>query len=132
MANQIIDDIESRERAMNFLRGKGWQYIQQPDWCAVNGDDWTVVEVKNKDLFTPGNNFPHFGIGLDKSQLFLRRKFQEGTGLRTYLINFVPDTDEGYGAYLDELDEKGGYYDTPGKIRIYPLEHFEKFEVKNG
>ena len=126
MVNQIIDDTESRSKARLLLKEKGYQYVQSPDWVGVNGDDWTVVEVKEKELFTPDENFPHYGIGLDKSQLFLRKKFQEGTGLRTYLINFVPGTEDIYGAYLDELDEKGQFLDTPNKIRIYPIESYTK------
>ena len=100
MVNQIIDDSASRAKARLLLKDKGYQYVQAPDWVCVNGDDWTVVEVKEKELFTPGSNFHHYGIGLDRSQLFLRKKLQEGTGFRTYLLNFVPDTEDIYGAYL--------------------------------
>ena len=121
----MIDDTESKERARKLLKDKGYQYVQAPDWVGINGDNWTVVEVKDKDLFEPGSNFPHWGIGLDKSQIFLRIKFQEGTGLRTYLLCFVKGTKDVYGAYLDELEVKGDFYDTKNKIRIYPLEHFE-------
>lgn len=126
MENQIIDDTESRSKARLLLKGGGWGYIQSPDWVAANGDEWVVVEVKEKELWEPGTNFPKYGIGLDNSQIFLRNKFQEGTGLRTYLLCYVKGTDDVYGAFLNELEAKGGYYDTKNKIRVYPLEHFKK------
>jgi len=126
MENKIIDDTESKSKARLLLKEKGYQYIQAPDWVAANGDEWFVVEVKDKELWEPGSNFPQWGIGLDKSQIFLRNKFQEGTGLRTYLLCYVKGTDDVYGAFLSELEGKGGYHDTPNKIRVYPLEHFKK------
>ena len=126
MENQIIDDTESRSKARLLLKGAGWAYVQAPDWVAANGDEWVIVEVKDKELWEPGANFPHWGIGLDKSQIFLRNKFQEGTGLRTYLLCYAKGTDDVYGAFLSELEAKGGYFDTKNKIRVYPLEHFKK------
>jgi len=133
MVNQIIDDTESRSKARLLLKEKGYQYVQSPDWVGVNGDDWTAVEVKAKELYTPDDDFPHYGIGLNKSQLFLRKKLQEGTGIRTYLLCFVKGTNDIYGAFLDELEAKGVYHDTPIKnIRVYPLEFFEKWVTLDG
>jgi len=126
MVNQIIDDSASRSKARLLLMEKGCQYVQAPDWVAANGDEWLVVEVKDKELWEPGANFPHYGIGMDKSQLFLRNKFQEGTGLRTYILCFAKGTNDVYGAFLDELEAKGGFHDTKNKIRVYPLENFKQ------
>jgi hypothetical protein len=47
--------------------------------------------------------------------------------LHTYLLVFVKGTDQIYGAYLDEL-EQGEFYDTPKRIRIYPIGNFTKLE----
>ena len=123
----MIDDSASRARARLMLMDKGYQYIQQPDWIAEKDGEWTFFEIKEKDLFTPGRNFPHFGYGLDISQIFLRKKAQGGLTPRTYLLCFVKDKPDVYGSYIDELEAKGGYYDTPSKIRIYPLTSFDKW-----
>ncbi len=123
----MIDDSESRSKARLLLISKGYQYIQQPDWIAMKDGEWTIFEIKEKELWEPGTNFPHYGIGLDISQIFLRKTIQGGLQLRTYLLCFVKGSDNIYGAYIDELEAKGGYYDTPSKIRIYPLTSFEKW-----
>ena len=127
----MIDDTESRSRARLLLKSEGYQYIQQPDWIAMKDGEWTVFEIKDKELFTPGSNFPHYGIGLDRSQIFLRKQIEQGLTLRTALICFVRGTDDVYIAYIDDLEAKGGYYDTPSKIRIYPLSSFEKISDLN-
>lgn len=129
-------------KTLGLLRQAGFKTIQQLDWVAKNdAGEWVIFEVKNKELFTPGRNFPHCGAGLNKSQLWLRTQLLNDLGWRTYLINFVPGTDEVYGAYLDELERKGGFFDTPKKIRIYPISSFnlittrttiDKGVVKNG
>lgn len=131
--NRIIDDTESRSKARLLLKENGYQYVQAPDWICIYGDDWTAVEVKEKELYTPDENFPYFGIGLNKSQLFLRKKLQEGTGMRTYLMCFIKGANDIYGAFLDELEAKGVYRDTPVQnIRVYPLEFFEKWTTLDG
>ncbi len=121
---------ESAEtKALYLLRDCGFTTIQQLDWIGkMNGGDcWTSFEVKGKELFTPGANFPHYGAGLDKSQLYLRTRLLGELGLRTYFINFVKGSDEVYGAYLDDLETKGEFYDTPKNgIRIYPIDNFSK------
>ncbi len=112
-------------KTLGLLRQAGFKTIQQLDWVAKNdAGEWVIFEVKNKEIFTPGKNFPYYGIGLNKSQLWLRTQLLNDLGWRTYLINFVPRTDEVYGAYLDEL-EKGELYDTKNDIRIYPIDNFK-------
>ena len=49
-------------------------------------------------------------------------------GWRTYLLVFAKGTNDVYGAYLDELENKGDYYDTPNRIRIYLITSFRKWD----
>ena len=123
---QTITDAESLSKARLLIMKWGYQHVQSPDWIAQKDGEWIIFEIKEKDLFTPGSNFPHYGIGLDKSQIFLRKQVHEGLTLRTSLLCFIKGSDDVYFAYIDELEAKANYYDTPSKIRIYPLEHFEK------
>jgi hypothetical protein len=115
-------------RTLELLRKSGFHYIQQLDNIAKNEDgNWLIFEIKERELFTPGTNFPHFGTGLDHSQLYLRTQLLKEKGLRTYLLVFVKETDDVYGAFLDDL-EQGDYYDTRRGIRIYPIDNFTKLE----
>jgi hypothetical protein len=79
-------------------------------------------------LFEPGPNFPHWGAGLNKSQLYLRTQLLNDLGWRTYLLVFVKGTNKAYGAYLDDLEKKGQFYDSPNGIRIYPIANFDAYE----
>ena len=116
-------------KALHLLRECGFTYIQQLDWFAKNDKgEWIVIEVKEKELFTPGSNFPYYGAGLDKSQLYLRTQLLDKLGFRTYLIIFAKGTEKVYGAYLDELEKKGDFYDTPNGIRIYKISNFEELK----
>lgn len=121
----LTDDQSAETKALWLLKKQGFQAIQQPDLIAKKDGKWTVFEIKEKELFEPGPNFPHYGAGLNKSQLWLRMQLLKDLAWRTYLINFVPKTGEVYGAYLDEL-EKGIFYDSPKGIRIYPIENYTK------
>lgn len=115
-------DRDVRVKAMILLKRKGYSDFQSPDWLAKNPEGKIeTIEVKHKELYEPP---PFWGIGLGKKQLWLRTQLLNEVGWRTYLINFVPETDKVYAAYLDELENKGGYYDTSG-IRIYPLENYK-------
>jgi hypothetical protein len=121
------NDMPSKTRALHLLREYGFNYIQQPDLFAKNSKgEWLIFEIKDKELFSPGDNYPHWAAGLNKSQLYLRIKLLEELRLRTYLIIFVSGTDEVYGAYLDNLEAKGEFCDTPNGIRIYPISNFNK------
>jgi hypothetical protein len=121
---------DAETNALYLLREAGFKHIQELDWiCERDDGEWVVVEVKCKELFTPGKNFPHYGAGLNRSQIYLRTKLLEKLGWRTYLIVFVKGTDKVYGAYLDEL-ERGIFYDTTKNgIRIYPISNFEAIET---
>jgi len=127
MSEIIVDDLASRTKARLLLKKLGFQYIQQLDWIVKKDGKWVIIEVKEKELFTPGTNYPHYGAGLDHCQLYLRNKLYEELGLRTYLLVFVKGAEDIYGAYLDELESKGEYYDTKNEIRIYPLENFTRY-----
>ena len=120
-------------KALHLLRECGFTYTQQLDWIGKNDKgEWIVVEVKEKELFTPGRNFPYWGAGLNKSQLYLRTQLLEDKGFRTYLLIFAKGTNQVYGAYLDELEKKGDFYDTKNGIRIYPISNFSRREYYNG
>ena len=121
----------SETKARTLLMEQGYEAIQSPDWLARKNEDreWICIEVKYKsELYSPGEDFPHFGIGLDISQVWLRNQLFQDLKIRTYLLVFVKDIDKVYGAYLDELEENGGYYNTPNKIRIYPVDNFTTLE----
>lgn len=127
MNGRNVDDSEAKRKAMELLRERGFQFVQQPDLLAKKDGTWIIVEVKDKEIFEPGPNFPHYGVGLDHSQLYLRMQPKEDLGLRTYLLYFVKGTGDIYGEYLDELERKGGYLDTEKQhIRIYPIESYTK------
>ena len=127
----IKDEPSAETKALWLLREQGYQFIQQLDWIGKKDGSWISVEVKGKKLFSPGNNYPHWGAGLNKSQLFLRTQLLKDLGLKTYLVVFVPETDDVYGAYLDELEAKGGFYDTPNGIRIYPISNFTRWDANH-
>ena len=120
------NETSAETKALHLLKGLGFSNIQQLDWIAKNPNgEWIVVEVKEKYLFEPGEDFPHYGAGLNKRQLYLRNTLREELRLRTYLINFVKGSDEVYSGYLDDLESKGEFYDTKkNKIRIYPINNF--------
>ena len=130
---QMIDDSASRAKARLLLYELGYRSLGQFDWVAKKDGKWTVFEVKEKRLYTPDQEFPHYGIGLNKTQLWQRLEYYKDTGLRTYIICFIKGTDDVYGGFLDELEAKGIYCDTPKQnIRVYPLEFFEKLPMLDG
>lgn len=126
--NTAVNTTQDAEtRALELLKKAGYTAIQQLDWLAKKNGEWICLEVKCKDLFSPGKNYPHWGAGLNKSQLWLRTQLLEKLGWRTYLIIYVKGTSKVYGAFIDELERKGGFYDTPNGIRIYPLSSFSRW-----
>ena len=48
--NTPSTDVNSAEtKALNLLRESGFKTIQQLDWIGKkNGDEWTIIEVKEK------------------------------------------------------------------------------------
>jgi hypothetical protein len=126
-----INEPSAETKALELLKEDGFKTIQQLDWVAKNNKgNWVIFEIKEKELFTPGKNFPYYGTGLNKSQLYLRTQLLKDLELRTYLIVFAKGTKDVYGAYLDEL-EKGEFYDTQNGIRIYPLSNFNRKKYNN-
>lgn len=122
--------ITPEKRSLDLLRRSGFQYIQQIDWlCKSPNGRWVAIEVKDKDLFIPGSNFPHYGTGLELRQLYLRRQIREELGIPAYLLELSKSPDTVYFASLNDLEKQGVYYDClKEKTRIYPLEHFVKFD----
>ena len=127
--SNLIDEMEAKNRSLPLLRDMGYKHIQQLDWIAKRGDRWETIELKNKELWVPGSNYPHLSAGLNISQLKLREKLREELGLRTYFLNYAKGTDKVYGAYLDDLEQLGEYYDTPNRIRVYPIKYFWRHVV---
>ena len=117
-------ELSSETKGLKLLQKLGYEAIQSPDWLAWKDGRCVCLEVKEKELFEPGPNFPYCGCGLDKSQVYLRTKMLKTLGVRTILVNFVPGTNDFYYRYLDEL-EKGIFYDTRKGIRIYPIDNFK-------
>lgn len=118
----------AENQARLLLKAEGYQYIQGPDWMAKNPNgEWEVHEVKYKEFFEPGNNFPHWGAGLNIGQVMAREQLRLGLGIRTRLFVFGKgvNTGECYTAFLDELESKGQFYDTKNRIRIYPINSYD-------
>lgn len=129
---KMANEPSSETKALRLLRNMGFEFVQQLDWVAKNDEgNWVIFEIKEKELFTPGKNFPYYGAGLNRSQLYLRTQLLQDLELRTYLLIFAQGTKDVYGAYLDEL-ERGKFYDTPNAIRIYPLSSFTKLSWGGG
>ena len=114
-------------KALRLLRNMGFEFAQQLDWIGKKDGEWVVIEVKEKELFEPGANFPYYGAGLNKSQLYLRTQLLHDLGFRTYLLIFAKGTSQVYVGYLDEL-EQGEFYDTRNGIRIYPITNFARLD----
>ena len=117
---------DSVTKALHLLREVGFYSLQQLDWVGKTDDRWLAFEIKEKELYKPGPNFPQWGTGLNGNQLYLRTNLLKELGLRTYLLTFAKGTNEVYGAYLDELEEKGDFFDTKNNIRIYPIQNYNK------
>ena len=96
--------------------------IFQADWLAQKDGQWYIIEVKRKERFIPP---PFEGHGLDCRQVEARLKFQKETGIRCLLMVFDLTDGNVYWQWLDILDD-GRYYDTENKIRIYPIESYNK------
>ena len=115
------EGIESEIKARKILIKLGWQ-VQQLDWIGDKDGQWTIFEVKTRELFTPP---PFLGTGLDKRQIYLRNRLKDELKLRTLLVVFIKNSDDIYWQYLDVLEE-GRHFDTKNDIRIYPIENFIK------
>jgi len=111
-----------------LLKEAGYQHIQGPDWIAKSPTgEWEAQEVKYKEFFEPGVNFPYWGAGLNIGQVMAREQMRHDLGVRTKLFVYGKGVNVGecYTAFLDELESKGGFYDTRNRIRIYPIDNFD-------
>ena len=126
---KTANEPSAETKALQLLRESGFKNIQQLDWIAKDDKgQWVVFEIKEKELFEPGTNYPYWGAGLNKSQLYLRTQLLNDLDWRTYLLIFAKGTGKVYGAYLDELEKKGDFFDSPNGIRVYPISNFEESE----
>lgn len=121
LTDKQIDGLTGESIARNFFKRQGFE-VQQLDWIVKRNNQYMVVEVKYKELFTPP---PFWGTGLDKTQIYLRNKLLKDLNLKTYILVFVKGSTDIYGQYLDQL-EAGKYHDTKNGVRIYPLTSFTK------
>ncbi|MFC1990016.1 hypothetical protein ACFLVW_05610 [Chloroflexota bacterium] len=118
---------ETRKR----LNKAGHQYVQGPDWIAKNPQgEWEAHEVKYKEFFEPGDNFPHWGAGLSVRQAMAREQMRQDLGIRTKLWVYGKGVNVGevLVGYIDELQKQGGYHDTRNDIRIYPTTSYSREE----
>jgi len=122
----MANEPSAETKALILLRNMGFEFVQQLDWIGKKDGEWVVFEIKEKELYTPGKDFPYYGAGLNKAQLYLRTRLLQDLRLRTYLLMFAKGTNKVYAGYLDELERKGDFYDTKNRIRIYPLSSFTK------
>ncbi len=118
---------DAETKGLHLLRELGYEARQSPDWLATKNGQWVCIEVKCKELFEPGHNFPHRSAGLAKVQLNRRQKLLHDLSIRTYLLVYEKGTDAVYGGWLDELEAKNEFFDTPiNNIRVYPIKNFSK------
>jgi len=113
---------KTEHKARLILKQKGY-ILQRPDWVAKRNDKYIIIEVKERELFKPP---PFSGTGLDINQLNLRMQLLKDLSLRTFLMVFERNSSNIYGQFLDIL-ELGKHKDTKNKIRIYPIENYNKF-----
>jgi hypothetical protein len=119
------EGIEAEKKARMFLKQKGIHNIQQFDWFVKINNQYFIIEVKSRELFNPP---PFYGTGLDHRQLNLRVQVYNDLGIDTILLVFESNTNNVYMQKLSVL-EKTEYFDTKNKIRIYNIEHFEKYII---
>lgn len=119
---QMLKVGQSETAALHLLREAGFAFCQELDWIAQNSKGrWIIIETKFKSrMFHPP---PFWGLGLDLSQVFLRRKLHESLSIRTYLLVFCKG--EVYGQFLDKLLE-GSHFTTKANIQVFPVEAFVK------
>jgi hypothetical protein len=120
-----MEGIEAEKMARPILIEMGYS-LQQLDWIGKKDGQWTVFEVKHRELFNPP---PFLGTGLDKRQLGLRTELSNDLGLRTYLLVFIKNSQDVYGQFLDVL-EQGEWFDTKNSIRIYKIDNFEHLKTQ--
>ena len=113
------EGIEGEQKARLLLKSLGYS-VQQLDWIGKKDGQWTIFEVKTRELFDPP---PFLGTGLDIRQLNLRNQLFMELDLRTVLIVYEKGKDNIYWQYLDIL-EAGTHFDTRNNIRIYPIKNF--------
>jgi hypothetical protein len=120
--------IEAEKKARLFLKKFGINNIQQLDWLVKLNDKYFIVEVKERELYSPP---PFYGTGLDIRQLNLRLQVYNDLGIDTILIVFEKNTNNVYVQKISIL-EQGEYNDTKNKIRIYKIDNFNKYNYDEG
>lgn len=114
---------EGERQARLLLKKWGFE-LQSPDWLGNKDNQWVCFEVKKKERFEPP---PFEGHGLDKRQIYLRKKLFKDKSIRTMLIIFEVPTNKIFYKYLDLL-ENDQHFDTMNGIRIYPLSNFLEYK----
>ena len=131
-----LDGLIGEQMTRNLIVKKG-NLHQQLDWV-VEGEngEWHILEVKNKDIFTKGDNFGYDATGLNNYQVSLRMKLYKKMGIRTKLLHICKnDENKTYWQYLDVLEsipEEEKYITPISNIKLYNLERFEYIgKIKN-
>jgi hypothetical protein len=123
-----LEGIEAEKKARLFLKKFGVNNIQQLDWLVKLNDKYFIVEVKERELYSPP---PFYGTGLDIRQLNLRLQVYNDLGIDTILIVFEKNTNNVYVQKISIL-EQGEHHDTKNKIRIYKIDNFNKYNYDVG
>lgn len=106
----------------------------KPDAMVITNDGrFFLVEYKFQERFEPGNcggvKVDFYGHGLPKSQAEKYMRIYRDHKVRT-LLYVVEPSGWIFKGWLDGLESKGVYFDTPGTVktvrRIYPLFNFDE------
>tara|TARA_Y100000034_G_scaffold129233_1_gene185320 strand:+ start:3764 stop:4174 length:411 start_codon:yes stop_codon:yes gene_type:complete len=115
---------------------KVWKMLKEegvkpfsPDWIIWNKENkLEFVEVKDKEKFEAGSNFPYDGQGLDYHQFKNYMECYHKFGIRTRFICFDEEEKCIYYSYLDVLDKtpKNEKIYLPSKIIVFAYKNFKK------
>ena len=115
---------EGEQQARLILKKMGFE-VQSPDWLGLKDNNWVCFEIKKKERFEPP---PFEGHGLDKRQIYLRKKLFESKDIRTMLMIFEVSSNRIFYRFLDLL-ENGPKFETRNGIIIYPLKNFLEYKA---
>lgn len=115
--------VEGELWLMDYLKSKEMVVIQS-DCIGIKDNRCFLFEFKHQDRFTAP---PYDGHGLPPYQVKKLIRFEELTGVPTYLMVKDKETGEVFMQTFKKLEE-GEHFDTKGKRvrRIYPLKNFVK------
>lgn len=135
MANILSQGNFGEQLARHFAKKKNLRPFQ-PDWIVTdNNGNYTFLEVKTKSMFEKP---PFDAQGLDLRQVYMYEQARNDLGIRTLIIIVeLPDKRKNPNwmhveeipvryQYLDVLEQGKKFTTKTGKIRLYPLESFDR------